>query len=98
MFEMSVEMPGLDEKNIEIKVANGVLTVKGEKTEEKEEKEKDFHLRERRFGSFERSIRVPETVDTDKIEATFKQGVLIVKMPKTAEAQKAVKKIEVKGG
>lgn len=95
---MSVDMPGLDEKNIEVKVANGVLTVKGEKTEEKEEKEKDFHLRERRFGSFERSIRVPETVDMDKIEASFKQGVLTVKMPKTAGAQKPVKQIEVKGG
>jgi len=96
-FEMSAEMPGLDEKNIEVKVANGVLTIKAEKTEEKEEKEKDFHLRERRFGSFERSIRVPEPVDMDKIEASFKQGVLTVKMPKTAEAQKPVKKIEVKG-
>ena len=97
-FEMTADLPGLDEKNIEVKVANGVLTVKGEKTEDKEEKEKDFHLRERRFGSFERSFRVPETVDMDKIEASFKQGVLTVKMPKTAEAQKPVKKIEVRGG
>jgi HSP20 family protein len=97
-FEMTADLPGLDEKNIEVKVANGVLTVKGEKTEGKEEKEKDFHLRERRSGSFERSVRVPETVDVDRIEASFKQGVLTVKMPKTAEAQKPVKKIEVKGG
>ena len=97
-FEVHADLPGLDEKNIEVKVANGVLTIKGQKAEDKEEKEKDFHLRERRFGSFERSIRVPETVDTDKIEASFKQGVLTVKMPKTAEAQKPVKKIEVKGG
>ena len=97
-FEMTAEMPGLDEKNVEVKVANGVLTVKGEKTEEKEEKERGFHLRERRFGTFERSFRVSDTVDLDKIEASFRQGVLTVKMPKTAEAQKAVKKIEVKGG
>ena len=96
-FEMTAEMPGLDEKNIEVKVANGVLTVKGEKTEEKEEKERDFHLRERRFGAFERSFRIPETVDSDKIEAAFKKGVLTVTLPKTAEAQKPVKKIEVKG-
>ena len=95
---MTADLPGLDEKNIEVKVANGVLTFKGEKTEEKEEKEKDFHLRERRFGSFERSFRVPETVDMGKIEVSFKQGVLTVRMPKTAEAQKPVKKIEVKGG
>ena len=73
-----------------------MLTIKGQKTEDKEEKEKDFHLRERRFGAFERSIRVPESVDTDKIEASFKKGVLTVTMPKTAEAQKPVKKIEVK--
>lgn len=99
-FEVHADLPGLDENNIEVKVANGVLTIKGQKTEEKEEKDKnkDFHLRERRFGSFERSIRIPETVDEDKIEASFKQGVLTVKMPKTAEAQKPVKKIEVKGG
>jgi HSP20 family protein len=99
-FEMTADLPGLDEKNIELKVANGVLTIKGEKTEEKEEKEKegDFHLRERRFGSFERSFRIPETVDMDKIEASFKHGVLTLKMPKTAEAQTSAKKIEVKGG
>ena len=97
LFEMTADLPGLDEKNIEVKVANGVLTVKGEKTEEKEEKERDFHLRERRFGSFERSFRIPETVDSDKIEAAFKKGVLTVTLPKTAEAQKPVKKIEVKG-
>jgi len=97
-FGMTADLPGLDEKNIELKVANGVLTIKGEKTEDKEEKEEHFHLRERRFGSFERSFRIPETVDTDKIEASFKHGVLTMKMPKTAEAQKSAKKIEVKGG
>ena len=97
-FEMTADMPGLEEKDIEVKVANGVMTVKGEKHEEKEEKKEDFHLKERRFNSFERSIRVPETVDADKIEATFKNGVLKVVMPKTAEAQKPTKKIEVKSG
>jgi len=54
-------------------------------------------MRERRFGSFERALRIPETVDADKIEASFKKGVLTVLLPKTAEAQKPVKKIEVKG-
>jgi len=97
-FEMSADMPGLEEKDIEVKVANGVLTVKGQKEEGKEEKKEDFHLRERRFTSFERSIRLPETVDVEKIEAKFKNGVLKVTMPKTAEAQKSAKKIEVKGG
>ena len=97
-FEMTADMPGLEEKDIEVKVANGALTVKGQKEEGKEDKKEDFHLRERRFTSFERSIRLPETVDEDKIEASFKNGVLTVTMPKTAEAQKPVKKIEVKGG
>jgi HSP20 family protein len=97
-FELTAEMPGLDEKSIEVKVSNDVLTIKGEKTEDKEQKDKDFYLKERRFGSFERSLRVPETVDADKIEASFKNGVLTVTLPKTEEAQKPVKKIEVKGG
>ena len=96
-FELTAELPGLDEKNVEVKVANGVLTIKGEKQEDKEEKNKDFHVRERRFGSFERALRIPDTVDTDKIEASFKKGVLTVTLPKTAEAQKPVKKIAVKG-
>ena len=97
-FEMTAELPGLDEKNIEVNVANGVLTVKGQKEEDKVEKKEDFHLRERRFGSFSRSVRVPDTVDADKIEASFKNGVLKVTLPKKPEAQKPVKKIEVKGG
>ncbi len=84
------------EKNIEVKLANGGLTIKGEKQEEKEEKKKDYYLHERRFGSFERCPRVPEGVDTDKIEATFKKGVLTLTLPKKSEAQKSAKKIEVK--
>jgi HSP20 family protein len=97
-FELTAELPGLNEKNVEVKVVNGVLTIKGEKQEDKEQKNKDFHMRERRFGTFERALRIPETVDADKIEASFKKGVLTVTLPKTAEAQKPVKKIEVKGG
>lgn len=84
------------QKNVEVKVANGVLTIKGEKNEEKEEKKKDYYLQERSFGSFQRSFELPEGVDLDKIEASFKKGVLIVKLPKKAEAQKPAKKIEVK--
>jgi HSP20 family protein len=97
-YEISAELPGMDEKNIEVHVVNGCLTIKGEKWEETEEKRKDYFLRERRFGSFERSFRLPEGVDKDKIEATFKKGVLTVTLPKSAEAQKAKKKIEVKTG
>jgi HSP20 family protein len=95
-YEVTAELPGMDEKNIEIKVANGVLTMKGEKQEQKEEKKKDYYLQERYYGSFERCFEIPETVDTDKIEATFKKGVLAVTLPKKAESQKPAKKVEVK--
>ena len=79
-------------------MADGVLTIKGEKREEKEEKQKDYYLQERSFGSFERSFEVPEGVEVDKIEASFKKGVLMLTLPKKAEAQKPAKKIEVKSG
>ena len=86
----------MDEKDIEAKLAGGVLTIEGEKREEMEEKQKDYCLRERRFGSFERRFAVPEGVDADKIEASFKKGVLTAILPKKPEAQKPEKKIEVK--
>jgi HSP20 family protein len=73
-----------------------MLTIKGEKQEQKEEKKKDYFLSERRYGSFERSFRLPDGVDANKIAATIKKGVLTVTLPKTAEAQKPEKKIEVK--
>lgn len=95
-FEITAELPGIDEKNVDIKLANNVLTIKGEKQEEKEEKEKDYYLSERRYGSFQRSFQVPEGVDADKIDASFSKGILTVKLPKTAEAQKAEKKITVR--
>lgn len=95
-YEITAELPGMDEKNIEVKVANGNLTIKGEKQEEKEEKKKDYYLHERHFGSFERNFEMPEGVDADKIEANFKKGVLTVTLPKKPEAQKPAKKIEVK--
>lgn len=95
-YEITAELPGMDEKNVEVKVANGILTIKGEKKEEKEEKKKDYYMRGRSFGSFERSFQVPGDVDGDKIEASFKKGVLSVTLPKSAEAEKAAKKITVK--
>ncbi len=94
-YEITAELPGLDEKDVEIKLSNHTLTIKGEKTEQKEDKQTDYHLSERRYGSFQRSFRVPDGVDADKIDANFTTGVLTVKLPKTAEA-KAEKKIAVK--
>ena len=95
-YEITAEMPGMDQKNIEVNVANGGITIKGEKKEETEEKKKDYYVSERRYGSFERHFTLPEGVDADKIAATFKNGVLTLTLPKTAEAQKPAKKIEIK--
>lgn len=95
-YEITADLPGFDEKNIEVKIANGCLTIKGEKQEETEEKKKDYYLHERTFGSFERSFRLPEGVDDEKLEAVFKKGVLTVTLPKTPEAQKTERKITVK--
>jgi len=80
-----------------VEVANGNLTIRGEKHEEKEEKKKDYYLRERSSGSFERSFPLPDGVNRDAIEASFEKGVLTVTLPKTLEARKAEKKITVKG-
>ena len=95
-YEVTAELPGMDEKNIEVNVANGCLTIKGEKQEEKEEKKTDYYLQERHYGSFERRFQVPDGVDTGKIEANFRKGVLTVTLPKTAEAKKAEQKITIK--
>ena len=95
-YEITAELPGMDESNIDVKFSDGALTIKGEKKDEREEKKKDYYLSERRYGSFQRSFGVPDGVDADKIEAQFKNGVLTVTLPKTAEAQKSEKKISVK--
>jgi HSP20 family protein len=76
--------------------AKGVLTIKGEKREEREEKKKGYHMRERSLGSFERTFQAPEGIDTDKIRTRFKKGALAVTLPKTAEARRAERKLAVK--
>ena len=95
-YEIVAEMPGMDEKNVEVNFANGVLTIKGEKKEDKEETKKDYYLRERTFGSYQRAFQVPDMVEPEKIEATFQKGVLTVRLPKSMDVQKATKKIDVK--
>ena len=97
-YEITSELPGgMDEKNVEVKFAEGVLTIKGEKKEEREEKKKGYHMQERSLGSFERTFQVPEGIDTDKISTRFMKGVLAVTLPKKAEAQ-AERKVAVKAG
>jgi HSP20 family protein len=95
-FEIAAELPGIASKDVDVFVKNGNIVIKGEKQEQKEEKAKDYYLKERQYGSFERSFAIPDGVDTSAIEATFKNGVLKVTLPKTLEAQKPAQKIEVK--
>jgi HSP20 family protein len=95
-YEITAELPGLDEKNVQVKLSNGTLSIRGEKKEETEKEEKEYHLSERRYGSFQRAFRVPEGVDSGKIEASFRNGVLTVKLPKSADVKASEKKIAVK--
>jgi HSP20 family protein len=95
-YELQAELPGLTDNQIEVKLANGMVTIKGEKSSERVEDQDDYHLRERSFGSFQRAFRVPGNVDQTKIEARFENGVLKVILPKSATAQENARKIEVK--
>jgi len=95
-FKMTAELPGMNEKEIEVVCSGDTLTLKGEKRQETEQKEENFYLSERAYGSFQRSFFVPEGVDRDKISAEFAKGVLTITMPKTAKAMQEQKKIEVK--
>jgi HSP20 family protein len=80
-------LPGVKPEDIQISVTNGVLCIRGEVKEEKEEKEKTYHLRERRYGSFSRSVSLPNNVNTEKSNAEFENGVLILTLPKAEEAK-----------
>ena len=93
---LEVELPGVDEKDVSVTFNNGYLTIKGEKKAEREEKKDNYYLAERSFGSFERSLRLPDTLDDSKIEAKFGKGVLTVTAPKRPEALKAERTIEIK--
>ncbi|WP_047462165.1 Hsp20/alpha crystallin family protein [Rhizobium rhizogenes] len=95
-YELTAELPGIDAKELELTLANGILTVKGEKQESKEEKEKEYYLSERRYGSFQRSLQLPDGVDAEKIDASFANGVLKVVLPKTPSAKKNDRKIAIK--
>jgi HSP20 family protein len=93
---ISAELPGMEPEDIDISLEQNMLTISGEKQAEEEEKGKRFYRVERSYGSFYRSIPLPAEVDENKIEATFKHGVLKIRMPKTVEAQMKSKRITVK--
>ncbi len=94
-YVVKAELPGIDPKNVDISLSENVLTIKGEKKQEKEEEGENYHFVERSYGSFVRSIRLPGEVQSDKISATYKNGVLKVVLPKTEEAKKKEIKIKV---
>ena len=97
-YDVTADLPGVSEKDINVELKDDVLTVSGEKKEESEKKQKDYRLSERRFGSFKRSFRLPSGVDEDKVTANFKDGVLKVVLPKSAEARKKSRKIDIAAG
>ena len=93
---VSVELPGVDEKDVTVTLANGILTIKGEKKTEHKEKDGQTYLSERSYGAFERSLRLPDSIDEGKLEARFDKGVLRIVAQKRPEAIKAEKRIEIK--
>lgn len=95
-YEITAELPGLSENDIEVKLSNHSLVIKGEKSEEEKDQGTDYYLSERRFGSFRRNFQLPEDIDAPKVAATFSKGILTVKLPKTAKAKTAEKTIAIK--
>lgn len=93
---VTAELPGMSEKDIELSMHNGMLSLKGEKKAEHEEKKDGYYRSERSYGTFHRSIPLPDGVDADKVEATFARGVLNVTVPKLPESQEGRKKIAIK--
>ena len=94
-YIVKAEMPGITEDDIDVSLRDDLLTVKGEKKQEREEKKEDYRLSERSYGSFERSFRLPDDADSEKIDAKCKDGVLEVSIPKTSEVKEKVRKIEI---
>lgn len=92
---VTAELPGLDEKDIDVTVDDNALTIRGEKKEENREERDNYYHVERSYGSFHRTIPLPATVDRDKVKASFKKGVLKITLPKSPEAQERTKKIQI---
>jgi len=95
-INVAAELPGIEEKDIDVTVSGNSLTIKGEKKEEKEDKGKDYYRMERSYGSFSRTIPLPVEVETDHASASYKKGILLIKIPKSAKAIEEKKKIPVK--
>lgn len=95
-YHVHAELPGIDPKEVELRILGDTLTIKGEKHEEHEERGKNVHRMERRFGTFQRAITLSHEIDADKVTAKFKNGVLHVTLAKTPEAQRATRRIDIR--
>ena len=93
---IEAELPGVEEKDVAVTVKDGILSIKGEKRQSKEEEGENHYLMERSFGSFMRSVRLPDSIDDSKVEAHFDKGVLTITAPRRPDAVKAEKRIEIK--
>lgn len=94
-INLEVELPGLDKNDIKVKVEGNILTISGEKKSEHEKKDRSYRVVERSYGKFERSIMLPDTVDTNKIKAKFEKGILKIELPKKEEAKEKVVDVEI---
>ncbi len=92
-YKIEAELPGINQKEIDVKIDNNILTIKGKKEDIKEEKEKNYHLRERYYGAFQRSISLPNNIEPEKIKASFENGVLNISVPKNDK--RTPRKIEI---
>lgn len=94
-FTVQVEMPGLDEKDIKVSFSDGMLTITGEKTVSKKNENKKYHTREISFGKYERTISIPQSLDVDKANASFKKGMLWIAIPKKTQSKQSSHDIKV---
>lgn len=94
-FKVEAEMPGMGEEDIQVTISEGILSIKGEKETSKQDKDKNYTMREINYGSYERTIRLPDSVDVDKAKASFKKGMLWVDIPKKVGAATQSKKLKV---
>ncbi|MCB1334939.1 MAG: Hsp20/alpha crystallin family protein [Roseivivax sp.] len=94
-YRITAELPGMSVEDIDIKLSDGTITIRGHKSEEKKEEKEDYLVSERRYGEFQRSLTLPSGVDADAVKADFSNGVLTVTLPKTREAKQKERKVEV---
>ena len=95
-IEVKAELPGMEEKDINLSIEDGILTLSGTRQKEVEEQGKDYYVKEMSSGSFSRSVRLPKNIDESKIDAVFKNGILTISVPKTAAPAETAKKIQIK--